>query len=308
MLTATLPMNSSDSTERRNNMAPKKSGLGRGLGSLLTDNSIEENSSVQPMKLNLMDIEPNKEQARKIFDEAALSELADSIAQHGVLQPLLVRPLLGGGYQLIAGERRWRASRMAGLTQVPVIIKELSDDEAAVISLIENLQREDLNPVEEAFGFSSLIKDFNLTQEEAAQRVGKSRPAVANALRLLKLPESVIELVRENKLSAGHARTLVAIEDEKVLVSVANLIVEKGLSVRETEKLVKSLTAEKKPSKTKKSTRNPFFDEVELSLNNSLGRKAKVVTKNGKESGTLEIDFYDKEDLARIAKILAALE
>ncbi len=289
-------------------MAPKKSGLGRGLGSLLTDNSIEENSSVQPMKLNLMDIEPNKEQARKIFDEAALSELADSIAQHGVLQPLLVRPILGGGYQLIAGERRWRASRMAGLTQVPVIIKELSDDEAAVISLIENLQREDLNPVEEAFGFSSLIKDFNLTQEEAAQRVGKSRPAVANALRLLKLPESVIELVRENKLSAGHARTLVAIEDEKVLVSVANLIVEKGLSVRETEKLVKSLTAEKKPAKTKKSTRNPFFDEVELSLNNSLGRKAKVVTKNGKESGTLEIDFYDKEDLARIAKILAALE
>lgn len=289
-------------------MAPKKSGLGRGLGSLLTDNSIEENSSAQPMKLNLMDIEPNKEQARKIFDEAALSELADSIAQHGVLQPLLVRPLLGGGYQLIAGERRWRASRMAGLTQVPVIIKELTDDEAAVISLIENLQREDLNPVEEAFGFSSLIKDFNLTQEEAAQRVGKSRPAVANALRLLKLPEKVLELVRENKLSAGHARALVAIEDEKTLVSVANLIVEKGLSVRETEKLVKSLTAEKKPAKQKRSSRNPFFDEVELSLNNSLGRKAKVITKNGKESGTLEIDFYDKDDLARIAKILAALE
>lgn len=289
-------------------MAPKKSGLGRGLGSLLTDNSIEENSSAQPMKLNLMDIEPNKEQARKIFDEAALSELADSIAQHGVLQPLLVRPIIGGGYQLIAGERRWRASRMAGLTQVPVIIKELTDDEAAVISLIENLQREDLNPVEEAFGFSSLIKDFNLTQEEAAQRVGKSRPAVANALRLLKLPEKILELVRENKLSAGHARALVAIEDEKALVSLANLIVEKGLSVRETEKLVKSLTAEKKPAKQKKSSRNPFFDEVELSLNNSLGRKAKVVTKNGKESGTLEIDFYDKDDLARIAKILAALE
>ena len=289
-------------------MAPKKSGLGRGLGSLLTDNSIEENSSVQPMKLNLMDIEPNKEQARKIFDEAALSELADSIAQHGVLQPLLVRPILGGGSQLIAGERRWRASRMAGLSQVPVIIKELSDDEAAVISLIENLQREDLNPVEEAFGFSSLIKDFNLTQEEAAQRVGKSRPAVANSLRLLKLPEGVLELVRENKLSAGHARALVAIEDSKALISVANLIVEKGLSVRETEKLVKSLTAEKKPAKQKKSSRNPFFDEVELSLNNSLGRKAKVITKNGKESGTLEIDFYDKDDLARIAKILAALE
>ena len=150
-------------------MAPKKSGLGRGLGSLLADNSIEENSSVQPVKLNLLDIEPNKEQARKYFDEAALSELADSIAQHGVLQPLLVRPILGGGYQLIAGERRWRASRIAGLTQVPVIIKDLTDDEAAVISLIENLQREDLNPVEEALGFSSLIKDFNLTQEDAAK-------------------------------------------------------------------------------------------------------------------------------------------
>ena len=177
-------------------MAPKKSGLGRGLGSLLADNSIEENSAAQAVKLNILDIEPNKEQARKQFDEAALSELADSIAQHGVLQPLLVRPILGGGYQLIAGERRWRASRIAGLTQVPVVIKELSDDEAAVISLIENLQREDLNPVEEAFGFASLFKDFNLTQEEAAKRVGKSRPVVANALRILKLPESVLDLVR----------------------------------------------------------------------------------------------------------------
>ena len=163
-------------------MAPKKSGLGRGLDSLLMENSMDETSSAQAVKLNLMDIEPNKEQARKSFDEDALSELADSIAQHGVLQPLLVRPLIGGGYQLIAGERRWRASRIAGLTEVPVIIKDLSDTEAAVISLIENLQREDLNPVEEALGFASLMNDFDLTQEEAAQKVGKSRPAVANAL------------------------------------------------------------------------------------------------------------------------------
>ena len=255
-----------------------------------------------------MDIEPNKEQARKQFDEAALSELADSIAQHGVLQPLLVRPIIGGGYQLIAGERRWRASRIAGLTQVPVIIKELTDDEAAVISLIENLQREDLNPIEEAYGFASLIKDFDLTQEEAAQRVGKSRPAVANALRLLRLPQEVIDAVREGKLSAGHARALAAIDDEKTAIFAAKTVMEKGLSVRETEKLVKALTTEKKEKKKKTAARNSFFDEVELSLNNSLGRKAKVVTKSGKESGTLEIDFYDKDDLARIAKVLSALE
>lgn len=288
-------------------MAPKKSGLGRGLDSLLHDNSLEENSTSGAVKLSLMEIEPNKEQARKQFDDDALSELADSIAQHGVLQPLLVRPMIGGGYQLVAGERRWRASRIAGLTQVPVIIKELSDTEAAVISLIENLQREDLNPVEEAFGFASLMKDFNLTQEEAAQKVGKSRPAVANALRLLKLPEAVLNMVRENKLSAGHARALASLSDEKLIISTAEFIIAKALSVRAAEKLVKSLTAEKKATK-KSVSRNTFFDEVELSLNNSLGRKAKVITKNGKESGTLEIAFYDKDDLARIASILSALE
>ncbi len=289
-------------------MAPKKSGLGRGLSSLLADNSIEESSTAQAVKLNILDIEPNKEQARKQFDEAALSDLADSIAQHGVLQPLLVRPIIGGGYQLIAGERRWRASRIAGLTQVPVIIKELSDDEAAVISLIENLQREDLNPVEEAFGFASLIKDFNLTQEEAAKRVGKSRPVVANALRILKLPESVLDLVRENKLSAGHARAIAAVEDEKTVLLIAETVVAKGLSVRATEKMVKALTSEKKPASKTRTSRPTFFDEVELALNNSLGRKAKVVTQSGKECGTLEIAFYDKDDLARIAKILSAME
>lgn len=288
-------------------MAPKKGGLGRGINSLLSDNSLEENMSSQAIKLNILDIEPNKEQARKQFDEAALSELADSIAQHGVLQPLLVRPIFGGGYQLIAGERRWRASRIAGLTQVPVIIKELSDDEAAVISLIENLQREDLNPVEEALGFASLIKDFDLTQEEAAKRVGKSRPVVANALRLLKLPGKVLDYVRENKLSAGHARAIAAIDDEKTALLAAEAVIEKGLSVRETERMVKALTAEKKSKKPSKS-RHSFFDEVELSLNNSLGRKAKVITKDGKEGGTLEIAFFDKEDLARIANILSALE
>lgn len=288
-------------------MAPKKGGLGRGIDSLLIDNSIEENNASQAVLLNILDIEPNKEQARKQFDDAALSELADSIAQHGVLQPLLVRPIFGGGYQLIAGERRWRASRIAGLSQVPAIIKELSDEEAAVISLIENLQREDLNPVEEALGFASLISDFSLTQEEAAKKVGKSRPAVANALRLLKLPKKVLDYVRENKLSAGHARAIAAIDDEKTAIFAADTVIEKGLSVRETERMVKALTAEKKAKKPSKS-RHTFFDEVELSLNNSLGRKARVVTKEGKECGTLEIAFFDKDDLARIARILSALE
>ena len=285
-------------------MAAKKGGLGKGLGELFTDNSTEENSSVM-LKLN--EIEPNKDQARKDFNDESLSELAESIKKHGVLQPLLVRPLTGGGYQLIAGERRWRASRLAGLTEVPVIIKNLTDEDTAVISLIENLQREDLNPVEEAYGYEELINSFGLTQEEVAERVGKSRPAVANSLRILKLPKPVIELVRRGALSAGHAKALAGIEDEKTLVSAAKMIVEKDLSVRETEKLVKTLTKNKKDTVTRVK-RLSYFDEVELALTNSLGRKARVITSGKKESGTLEIAFYSKDDLARIAKALENLE
>ena len=285
-------------------MAAKKGGLGKGLGELFTDNSTEENSSVM-LKLN--EIEPNKDQARKDFNDESLSELAESIKKHGVLQPLLVRPLTGGGYQLIAGERRWRASRLAGLTEVPVIIKNLTDEDTAVISLIENLQREDLNPVEEAYGYEELINNFGLIQEEVAERVGKSRPAVANSLRILKLPKPVIELVRRGALSAGHAKALAGIEDEKTLVSAAKMIVEKDLSVRETEKLVKTLTKNKKDTVTRVK-RLSYFDEVELALTDSLGRKARVITSGKKESGTLEIAFYSKDDLARIAKALENLE
>lgn len=286
-------------------MAPKKGGLGRGLDMLLMDNSVEESNAVT-LKLN--DIIPNKDQARKQFDDEPLAELADSIAEHGVLQPLLVRPLPNGSYQLIAGERRYRASRMAGLTEVPVVIKSLSDEEAAVISLIENLQRENLNPVEEANGFNDLIKQFGLTQEEAAKKVGKSRPAVANALRLLKLPKEVLEMIKANQLSAGHAKALAGLEDKSKIIAAAKLIVEKGLSVREAEKLVKNLTAEKKEKTATKSKRISYFDEVEIALNNSLGRKAKVVTSGKKESGVLELAFYDKDDLAAIVKALSALE
>lgn len=287
-------------------MAAKKGGLGRGLDALFADNSIEEIASISAVKLKIMDIEPNRDQPRKIFDEDALAELADSIAKHGVIQPLLVRPMPDGSYQLVAGERRWRASRMAGLTEVPVVIKELSDDEAMALALIENLQREDLNAIEEAQGIKALMDTLSLTQDEAAERVGKSRPAVANALRLLKLPDSVIALVSDGKLSPGHARALLGFKDEQDIIETADLIIEKGLTVRDVEKLVKKRNKEPKAEKTA-ARRASYYDEVELALTDFLGRKVKVGTKPGKESGVLEIDFFDKDDLTRLADALKSL-
>ena len=284
-------------------MAAKKGGLGRGLDALFADNSIEEIASTSAVKLKIMDIEPNRDQPRKIFDEDALAELADSIAKHGVIQPLLVRPMPDGSYQLVAGERRWRASRMAGLTEVPVVIKELSDDEAMALALIENLQREDLNAIEEAQGIKALMDTLSLTQDEAAERVGKSRPAVANALRLLKLPDSVIALVSDGKLSSGHARALLGFKDEQDIIETADLIIEKGLTVRDVEKLVKKRNKEPKAEKPA-ARRASYYDEVELALTDFLGRKVKVGTKPGKESGVLEIDFFDKDDLTRLADAL----
>lgn len=287
-------------------MAAKKGGLGRGLDALFADNSIEEIASTSAVKLKIMDIEPNRDQPRKIFDEDALAELADSIAKHGVIQPLLVRPMPDGSYQLVAGERRWRASRMAGLTEVPVVIKELSDDEAMALALIENLQREDLNAIEEAQGIKALMDTLSLTQDQAAERVGKSRPAVANALRLLKLPDSVIALVSDGKLSPGHARALLGFKDEQDIIETADLIIEKGLTVRDVEKLVKKRNKEPKAEKPA-ARRASYYDEVELALTDFLGRKVKVGTKPGKESGVLEIDFFDKDDLTRLADALKSL-
>lgn len=287
-------------------MAAKKGGLGRGLDALFADNSIEEIASTSAVKLKIMDIEPNRDQPRKIFDEDALAELADSITKHGVIQPLLVRPMPDGSYQLVAGERRWRASRMAGLTEVPVVIKELSDDEAMALALIENLQREDLNAIEEAQGIKALMDTLSLTQDEAAERVGKSRPAVANALRLLKLPDSVIALVSDGKLSPGHARALLGFKDEQDIIETADLIIEKGLTVRDVEKLVKKRNKEPKAEKPA-ARRASYYDEVELALTDFLGRKVKVGTKPGKESGVLEIDFFDKDDLTRLADALKSL-
>lgn len=284
-------------------MAVKKGGLGRGLDALFADNSLEEISSSSAVKLKINEIEPNREQPRKEFNQEALSELADSIALHGIIQPLLVRPLSDGSYQLVAGERRWRAARLAGLSEVPVVIRELSDSETMEIALIENLQREDLNPIEEAQGLKLLIDTYGLTQEDCAKRVGKSRPAIANALRLLSLPERVLSLVREGKLSTGHARALIALEDEKKIVSLADEIILKKLSVRETERAVKLLLKGESKVEKKPKKRDKYYDEVELALSESMGRKIKVLPGKG-QRGTLEIEFFSKDDLSKIAKSL----
>jgi ParB family chromosome partitioning protein len=283
-------------------MAPKKkAGLGKGLDALFIDNSTEENGD---KLVNINDIEPNREQPRKFFDEEALKELADSIAMHGVIQPLLVRPLSDGGYQLIAGERRWRASRLAGLSQVPVVVKEMTDEEAMELALIENLQREDLNPIEEAEGFKLLMDTYSFTQEQAAERVGKSRPAVANALRLLSLPEEVLDMVKQGIISSGHARTLIPLTDEKLIIKLAEEISQKELSVRETERIVKTLLKPKNEIVKKKSKRDPYYDECEIAIREELGRKAKINVSRGNK-GSIEIEFFSKEDLQSILEALA---
>ena len=287
-------------------MAVKRGGLGKGLDALLMDNAVEETSSGSALKLKIMDIEPNREQPRKDFDDEALQELTDSIARYGVLQPLLVRPIGDNGYQLIAGERRWRAARLAGLTEVPVVVREMTDEEAAALALIENLQREDLNPVEEAFGFRKLMDDFGLTQEQAAERVGKSRPAITNALRLLKLPSAILEHVRNNTISAGHARALLAFPSEESMLETAKLILDKGISVRETERLAKKMSSPVKSS-AKKDPVSSYYHQVELTLQEALGRKIKISNVKN-DTGTLEIAFGSREDLERVANALQSLE
>lgn len=280
-------------------MAAKRNGLGRGLESLFVDNSVEESSSASN-KLKLMEIEPNHDQPRKTFEEKALAELADSIAQHGVLQPLVVRPMTNGSYQLVAGERRWRAARMAGLSEVPVIIKELTDEETIEIAMVENLQREDLNPLEEALGYSYMMKELKITQEEAAEKVGKSRPAIANSLRLLKLPEEIQEMVRDNIISAGHARALLGFETTEEMIATANMIKKEDISVRQIEALVKLSKKEPKQPKPEKK-KEKFFSEVELALKNNLGRKIKIKPTGKKGAGVLEIEFFDESDLKSLA-------
>lgn len=281
-------------------MAAKKSGLGKGLEALFAENAVEEQGKA--ITLRLLEIEPNRDQPRKQFDEEALSELSASIAQHGILQPLLVRPLPGGGYQLVAGERRWRAARMAGLEEVPAVIRELTDREAAELAMIENLQREDLNPMEEAKGYQTLMETYGMTQEEAARAVNKSRPAVANALRLLQLPDGVAEMVAEGRLSAGHARAVLSFSEEERLPA-AQEAAEKGLTVRELERRAKAARAPKKNSPATAFSRDSFYHEVELALTEQMGRRVRVSEKNG--GGLLQIEFYDQEDLRSLANRLS---
>lgn len=280
-------------------MAAKKSGLGMGLDALFAENAIDTKSG--SVTLRLSEIEPNRDQPRKEFDDAALAELADSIAMHGVLQPLIVRPMSNGRYQLVAGERRWRASRMAGLSEVPVMIRELTDLEVSELSLIENLQREDLSPLEEARGYRSLIETYDMTQEDVARVVGKSRSAVTNMMRLLNLPEEILAMVEKGELSAGHARTLLSFKDAEAMKKAAKLAAEQGLSVRELEKLAKKAENEALTPPAAVKTRDPYFDEVEIALRNHLGRKVTVSEKSGK--GTLQIEFYSMDDLKEIAKL-----
>lgn len=281
-------------------MSKKFGGLGKGLDTIFAENETEDSNSSVMLKIS--EIEPNRSQPRKDFDENSLSDLAQSISQHGLLQPLLVRPLPIGGYQIVAGERRYRACRMAGLTEVPVTIRELSDTETMELALIENLQREDLSPIEEALGYKALIDEHGFSQEEVATSVGKSRPAIANSLRILKLPDSVLEYVKQDKISAGHARALLMLDNEKDMLELAELIYKKDLSVRQAEKLAK-----KKPDveeDTQPERKPSFYSMVELALNESLGRKIKVNKNKGKQGGVLQIEFYSDEELTELSNKL----
>ena len=277
-------------------MSVKKGGLGRGLDAIFAENTQESGSGA--VMLRISELEPNREQPRKDFDEKAMAELADSISQHGVLQPLLVRPIFGGGYQIVAGERRWRAARMAGLSEVPAMVREMNDGEVMELALIENLQREDLTPLEEARGYQTLLEKYELTQEEVAKTVGKSRPAVTNAMRLLGLPQEIQDMVERGELSAGHGRALLAFADEELMVAVARKAAAEGLSVRQLEKLAKKAAQESSGKETPVVSRCTYFDEVELSLHEHLGRKVRVAG-NGKK-GVLQIEFYGEENLQRL--------
>ena len=281
-------------------MAKKLGGLGKGLNAIFIENDSETEGGTVTLKIS--EIEPNRTQPRKEFDEQALSELAESISQHGLLQPLLVRPLTLGGYQIVAGERRYRASRMAGLTEVPVIIKELTDTETMEIALIENLQREDLSPVEEALGYKALIDEHGFSQEEVAKSVGKSRPAVANALRLLKLPDNIMEYLKDGKISPGHARALLTLENEELMTELADEIVAEDLSVRQVEKICKKKPTVQKEEKPEKKP--SFYSMVELALSESLGRKISVSKSKGKQGGVLQIEFYSDEELTELSNKL----
>ena len=287
-------------------MASKKpSGLGRGLGALLGDDVLKAESTGS-LYLPISQVESCSSQPRKHFDEASLAELADSIREHGIIQPLTVRKLASGYYQIIAGERRWRAARLAGLQEVPVIVMEADDRKAAELAMIENLQREDLNPIEEANGYKVLMSEYGLTQEEVAQRVGKSRSAVANAMRLLKLCPPVRAMVEDGRLSSGHARAILPLSPA-MQESAANTIIKDELSVRQTEQLVKKLTAPPKPEQPEPDGLSvDYAKEAAKELGSRLGRGCRIVT--GRKKGRIELEYYGVEDLNQLLDALHALK
>ncbi|MDR2908577.1 MAG: ParB/RepB/Spo0J family partition protein [Oscillospiraceae bacterium] len=294
-------------------MAVKQRGLGKGLDALFIDNSTE-NGSVATIRIS--EIEPNREQPRTQFDEAALRELADSIRVHGVIQPLVVRPMDAGGYQIVAGERRWRAARMAGVSELPVVVRQLSDDQTLEIAIIENLQREDLNVMELAAGYQMLMDQYGMTQEQVADKVGKSRPVVANTIRLLNLPKAARELVLAGKISQGHARALLGLEEEALINQTAQQAALGNILVRDIEKLARERKKERetvnsgkiadKPGREAKeqSFGDSSYREMELALAEELGRRVRIVSK-GKAS-VLELEFYTEEELGDLAKRLTA--
>ena len=281
-------------------------GLGKGLGALMGDLTVETPQSKSPYQLlPIHKVEPNPDQPRRDFDPEELQSLADSIELHGVVQPLTVRETANGYYQIIAGERRWRAARMANLREIPAVIIEADDKKVMELALIENLQRQDLNPVEEAMGYRTLMEDYGLTQEDAAKQVGKSRPAVANALRLLNLPEKVLEMVRSGALSAGHARAVLTLKTEKLQEQAAQKIAALGLSVRQAELLCKNMSKEPAPEKPV-TLAVDYVAECEKNLSKHLGRGVKIV--NGKRKGRFELEFYGQDDLQVLLDALLKLE
>ena len=285
-------------------MAKEKKGLGTGLGVLFGEDRFEQEEELQTLPIGK--VEPRSDQPRAVFDEQALQELADSIAQYGLIQPITVRKLDSGYYQIIAGERRWRAARLAGLTEVPVRVLEADDRRTAELALVENLQREDLNPIEEARGFRALMTEYGLTQEDAARSVGKSRPAVANAMRLLSLTPEVLELVEKGTLSAGHARALVPVLDPKLQLAAAREVAEKGLSVRQTEQLAARLLRKPKEEPVRSGISVDYCAEVGDRLSKSLGRRVKLV--DGKKSGRIVLEYYGADDREALIEKLEKLK
>jgi len=275
-----------------------KRGLGKGLGALIPENEEEVKNSV--IEIKITDIEPNENQPRRVFDDESLADLSESIKEHGVVQPIIVRKV-ENGYQIIAGERRWKASRLAGKKTIPAIVKDYSNLEVMEIALIENLQREDLNAIEEAFGYKSLIEEYNLTQEEISKQIGKSRSAIANSLRLLLLPQKIKDMITGGKISQGHARALLAIDNEKKQLEIAEKIIDQQLNVRQIEKLAKD-TKQKEKVEAPPDKYKIEINQLEEDLKESLGTKVKIYHKNNK--GRIEIEYYSNEDLDRIVSLL----